>query len=95
MKRPPEPDTPSRLWEQGCYALLAGIGLVLLAAWKHDIFELMSGLMMGLFFLWQVVRGLVIKRYFWHIAEEKVSFWCLLTAFLLALLFYHLCLPPH
>ena len=51
-------------WEKGCYALLAGIGLVLLAAWKHDIFEVMSGLMMGVFFLWQVVRGLVIKRYF-------------------------------
>ncbi|MBQ6942094.1 MAG: hypothetical protein IJN29_13190 [Akkermansia sp.] len=78
-------------WEPGCYALLAGIGLVLLAAWKHDIFEVMSGLMMGIFFLWQVVRGLIIKRHFWHIAEEKVSFWSLLCALLLALLFFWLC----
>ena len=32
MKRPPEPDTPSRLWEKACYALLAGIGVGLYAS---------------------------------------------------------------
>ena len=95
MSRAPHPfppDSESRFpWEKACYALLAGIGLVLLAAWKNDFFEVMSGLMMGVFFLWQVVRGLIIKRYFWHIAEEKVSFWSLLVALLLALLFYWIC----
>lgn len=85
-------DTPGWFpWEKGCYVLLLGIGLVLLAAWLHDIFEVMSGLMMELFFLWQVIRGLVIKRYYWHIAEEKVSFWSLFTGLALALLFYWLC----
>ncbi len=92
MPHPFPPDSESRFpWEKACYALLACIGLVLLAAWKNDFFEVMSGLMMGVFFLWQVVRGLIIKRYFWHIAEEKVSFWSLLVALLLALLFYWIC----
>lgn len=71
--------------------LLLGIALVLLASWMNDIFEVMSGLMMGIFFLWQVVRGLIIKRYYWHIAEEKVSFWSLLVGLLLAIGFYFLC----
>ncbi len=78
-------------WEKGCYVLLLGIALVLLASWMNDIFEVMSGLMMGIFFLWQVVRGLIIKRYYWHIAEEKVSFWSLLVGLLLAIGFYLLC----
>ena len=43
---------------KGCYVLLVCIAMVLLASWRHDIFEVMSGLMMGVFFLWQVVRGL-------------------------------------
>lgn len=95
FKFPGEQDELHRArWEKGCYAMLAGIALVLLAAWLHDIFEVMSGLMMGLFFLWQVIRGLIIKRHFWHIAEEKVSFWALAVALLLALLFYRICLPP-
>lgn len=78
-------------WEKGCYALLVGIALVLFAAWLHDIFEVMSGLMMGIFFLYQVVRGLIIKRYYWHIAEEKVSFWALAAGLVLAITFYLLC----
>ncbi len=78
-------------WEKGCYVLLAGIGVVMLAAWLRDIFEVMSGLMLGVFFLWQVIRGLVIRRYFWYIAEEKVSFWGLLGGFVICLAFYWLC----
>lgn len=88
----PPDEEPGRFpWEKACYVLLAGIGVVLLVAWQRDIFEVMSGLMMGLFFLWQVVRGLIIKRYYWHIAEEKVSFWALLFGLVAAVCFYLLC----
>lgn len=88
----PDDDPGSRrAWDKGCYVLLAAIGLVMLAAWLHDIFEVMSGLMMGVFFLWQVIRGLVIKRYYWYIAEEKVSFWGLLGGLVISLIFYWLC----
>ena len=78
-------------WERGCYVLLAGIGLVMLAGWLHGCFEALSGLMFGFFIVWQVVRGLVIKRHFWHIAEEKVSFWSLAVALVVALGCYWLC----
>lgn len=79
------------VWERVCYVLLVGIGLVLFASWLDGSFEVVSGLMFGFFIMWQVVRGLVIKRYFWHIPEEKVSFWSLLLAFFTALLCYYLC----
>lgn len=88
----PDDDSRSRqLWEKGCYVLLLGIGLVLLAAWLHDIFEVISGLMMGLFFIWQVVRGLIIKRYYWHLCDEKVHFWSLFIGLLAGVGFYFLC----
>ncbi len=61
------------LWERACYVLLVGIGLVMLAGWLHDCFEALSALMFGFFIVWQVVRGLIIKRHFWHIPEEKVG----------------------
>ena len=81
-------DSPKFPYEKACYALLLGIGLVLLTAWRQDKLEVMSALLMGLFFLWQVVRGLIIKRYFWRIADEKVSFWSLLCALLIAIAFH-------
>lgn len=87
----PEEDENRFPWEKGCYVLLVGIAMVMLAAWRHDIFEVMSGFMMGLFFLWQVIRGLVIKRYFWQIADDKVSFWSLFVGLILAIGFYLLC----
>lgn len=88
----PNKEQESRFpWEKGCYVLLLCIALVLLAAWKNDIFEVMSSLMMGVYFLWMVVRGLIIKRYYWHISEEKVSFWSLFAGLLLAIGFYLLC----
>ena len=87
----PEEDENRFPWEKGCYVLLVCIAMVLLASCRHDIFEVMSGLMMGVFFLWQVIRGLIIKRYFWQIADDKVSFWSLFVGLLLALLFYWLC----
>ena len=79
-------------WEKGCYVLLAVIVLVLLFAWLQGFFEVMSGLMFAFFILWQVVRGLVIKRHFWLIAEEKVSFWSLACGVLVVVLSYALCL---
>ena len=79
------------LWERGCYVLLLAIGLVMLAGWLHDCFEALSALMFGFFIVWQVVRGLVIKRYFWFIPEEKVSFWSLAVAFVVALLCFWIC----
>ena len=90
--RIPDDEGKSRFpWEKGCYVLLAAIGFIMLASWIRDFFEVMSALMMGVFFLWQVIRGLIIKRYFWHIAEEKVSFWGLFGGLCLAILFYMIC----
>ncbi len=84
-------EKPSRAWEVGCYILVAGIALVFFAAWLHECAEAVGGLMFGFFVIWQVVRGLIIKRYYWHIAEEKVSFWGVLAGFLVSLLCYWLC----
>lgn len=89
-----EEKTSSFPWDKGCYVLLGVIGLLLLAAWLHGFFEVMSGLMFAFFILWQVVRGLIIKRHFWHIAEEKVSFWSLACGVLVAVMCYALCQGP-
>lgn len=88
-----EEKTSAFPWEKGCYVLLLLIGLMLLASWLHGFFEVMSGLMFAFFILWQVVRGLIIKRHFWHIAEEKVSFWSLVCGVLVAVMCYALCQP--
>ena len=40
--------------------------------------------MFGLLIIWQVINGLIIKRRFWHIPEEKVTFWALLAALALS-----------
>lgn len=88
-------DSPSSFpYEKGCYVLLAGILFILFASWLKDCFEILSGLMMGIFFLWQVIRGLIIKRHFWHIPDEKVSFYSLLIALILATTFYFICHGP-
>lgn len=70
-------------YEQACIALFVCLALLMFAAYLQDIADVMAGLMMALFIIWQVVRGLVIKRYFWRIPDEKTSFWSLLAALLL------------
>ena len=84
----PEEHKRSFNWEKGCYAWLVALGMAFFFSWLEGCFELVSGVMFGFFIIWQVVRGLVIKRYFWHIAEEKVSFWSLAVAVAMAWLLY-------
>lgn len=87
--------TESRFpYEKASYVLLGGIVFILFASWLKDCLEVLSGLMMGIFFLWQVIRGLIIKRYYWHFPDEKVAFYSLLIALAIATSFYFICKTP-
>ena len=72
--------------------MAVALALLLLAAYLHNCAEVMGSFMFGLMILWQVVRGLIIKRYFWHIADEKTTFWALIVALLLCAGMLWLCL---
>ena len=90
MKRPPaDSKFPCN---QACIALALGIALILWGAYLHGCIEVMGSFMFGLLILWQVINGLVIKRRYWHIPEEKVTFWALFVAVALAGAMLHLCL---
>jgi len=79
-------------YEQACIALFVCLLLLMLAAFLQGVMEAMGAFMFAVFILWQVVRGLVIKRYFWQIPDEKVSFWSLLAALALGGGMLFLCL---
>ena len=72
--------------------LAMGLALILLGAHLHDCLEVLSSFMFGLLIIWQVINGLIIKRRFWHIPEEKTTFWALIVAVLLSLGMLLLCL---
>ena len=72
--------------------LAMGLALILLGAHLHDCLEVLSSFMFGLLIIWQVINGLIIKRKFWHIPEEKTTFWALIVAVLLSLGMLLLCL---
>lgn len=69
---------------RGCVALFVCLLLLLFAAYLQDVAEVMGSFLFALFIVWQVVRGLVIKRYFWQVPEEKTTFWALLATLLAA-----------
>ena len=69
-----------------------GIALILWGAYLHGCIELMSAFMFGLLIIWQVINGLIIKRRFWHIPEEKVTFWALIAALALSGGMLYLCM---
>lgn len=77
---------------EGCVALFAALLLLMLAAYLWDLAEVMGSFMFALLVLWQDVRGLVIKRWFWRLPDEKVAFWSLLVALALGGGFFWLCL---
>lgn len=77
---------------QGCVALFVCLLLLLFAAYLQDMAEVMGSFLFALFIIWQVIRGLIVKRYFWQVPEEKVSFWALLAALLLGCGMLWLCL---
>ena len=52
----------------------------------------MGSFMFGLLIIWQVINGLIIKRRYWHIPDDKVTFWALLAATALAGSMRYLCL---
>jgi hypothetical protein len=87
------PDSESKFpYNTACIALAVGLALMLLAAYLHNCAEVMGSFMFALMIVWQVVRGLIIKRYFWHIADEKTTFWALIAAILLSGAMLWLCL---
>ncbi len=87
------PDSESKFpYNTACVAMAVALALLLLAAYLHNCAEVMGSFMFGLMILWQVVRGLIIKRYFWHIADEKTTFWALIVALLLCAGMLWLCL---
>lgn len=67
-------------YNKACIVLAIGLALILWAAYLHGCIEVMGSFMFGLLIIWQVINGLIIKRKYWHIPEEKVTFWALLTA---------------
>ena len=87
------PDSESKFpYNTACIALAIALALLLFAAYLHNCAEAMGSFMFALMIVWQVVRGLVIKRYFWHIADEKTTFWALIAALLLSGAMLWLCL---
>lgn len=90
MKTPPKDSKFP--YNQACIALALGIALILWGAYLHGCIELMGSFMFGLLILWQVINGLVIKRHFWHIPEDRATFWALLVALLLGGGMLYLCL---
>lgn len=68
----------------------ASVGLFLLLcflmwpAYLYGHTEILGSFYFGLLILYRVIDGLVIKRRFWHIADEKISLCALLIAFLLS-----------
>lgn len=90
MKRPP---ADSKFpYNQACIALAVCMALILWLAYLRGCIEVMGSFMFGLLILWQVINGLVIKRHYWHIPEEKVTFWALIGALALAGAMLALCL---
>lgn len=81
-------------YQQACLALFVCLLLLMFAAYLWDVMEAMGTFMFALMIVWQVVRGLVIKRYFWQISDEKAAFWSLLAALLLGSGMFCLCIQP-
>ncbi len=69
-----------------------GMALILWGAYLRGCIEVMSAFMFGLLIIWQVINGLIIKRRFWHIPEEKVTFWALIAALALSGGMLYLCM---
>ena len=90
MKTPPQDSKFP--YNQACIAMAWGIALILWGAYLHGCIEVMGSFMFGLLILWQVINGLVIKRHFWHIPEDRITFWALLIALLLGGGMLYLCL---
>jgi len=91
VKKPPEDSKFP--YNQACVAAAVGIALLMWGAYLHNCIEIMGGFMFGLLIIWQVINGLIIKRHYWHIPEEKVTFWALITALALGGGMLYLCLP--
>lgn len=90
MKRPP---AESRFpYNKACITLAMCLALIAWAAYLHGCIEVMGSFMFALLILWQVINGLVIKRRFWHIPEEKTTFWALVIALIICGLMLYLCL---
>lgn len=80
------PPSPSRFpYNKGCIVLSLGLALTLWAAYLRGCMEVMGSFMFALLILWQVINGLILKRRYWHIPEEKTTFWALLIALIISI----------
>lgn len=87
------PDKESKFpYNTACIALTVALALEMLASYLHNCAELMGSFMFGLLIIWQVVRGLILKRHYWHIPDEKTTFWALIIALILGGAMLWLCL---
>lgn len=69
------------MYNQASTALFLLLVFLLWPAYHYGCAEIMGSFYFGLLILYRVIVGLVIKRHFWQIADEKISFYSLLTAF--------------
>lgn len=77
----PAPQPQSRFpYNKGCIVLSMGLALTLWGAYLRGHAEVMGSFMFGLLIVWQVINGLILKRRYWHIPEEKTTFWALIIA---------------
>lgn len=76
-----------RLYSQAGTGLFVLLVLLMFVAYLYSVTEAMGAFYFGLLIIHRVIMGLVIKRRFWHWADEKVSFYSLLTAFALSAAF--------
>ncbi len=72
------------MYNQASTALFLLLAFLLWPAHRHGCAGIMGSFYFGLLILYRVIVGLVIKRYFWQIADEKISFYSLLIAFILS-----------
>lgn len=72
------------MYNQASTALFLLLAFLMWPAYRYGCAEIMGSFYFGLLILYRVIVGLVIKRHFWQIADEKISFCALLTAFILS-----------
>lgn len=70
------------MYNQASTALFLLLAFLLWPAYRYSCAEIMGSFYFGLLILYRVIVGLVIKRHFWQIADEKISFYSLLIAFI-------------
>lgn len=72
------------MYNQASTALFLLLAFLMWPAYVYDKVEIMGSFYFALLILYRVIVGLIIKRHFWQIADEKISFYSLLIAIILS-----------